>query len=158
LVILDDIASLEWLGFSLLDLSRFSRALKNLCAKVRRMLTLETVTVLQSNIDGCSIGCPASHRYSPRARCALAALAPIMHVSHRGQTSSQRTKRRSEWRGKYVPLLMHQNSPNTKICVHLGPSVKDTKEHIISRTSALQYRLTEASAIFFEKGTSTGVL
>lgn len=49
LVILDDIASLEWLGFSLLDLSRFSRALKNLCAKVRRMLTLETVTVLQSN-------------------------------------------------------------------------------------------------------------
>jgi len=36
--------------------------------------------------------------------------------------------------------------------------VKDTKEHTISRTSALQYRLTEASAIFFEKGTSTGVL
>ena len=34
LVILDDIASLEWLGFSLLDLSRFARALRSLCVKV----------------------------------------------------------------------------------------------------------------------------
>jgi hypothetical protein len=36
LVILDDITSLEWLGVSLLDLSRFSRALRTLCVKVRQ--------------------------------------------------------------------------------------------------------------------------
>jgi len=47
---------------------------------------------------------------------------------------------------------------NVKICVHLGPSMKDTKEHLIPRALALQYRLTESSAVFFEKGTSTGVL
>ncbi|KAI6040228.1 hypothetical protein EDC04DRAFT_1524713 [Pisolithus marmoratus] len=33
LVILDDFASLEWLGFSTLDLFRFARALKALCLK-----------------------------------------------------------------------------------------------------------------------------
>jgi hypothetical protein len=57
----------------------------------------------------------------------------------------------------FIPPKTHQNI-NIKICVHLGPSVKDTKEHVISRTSALQYRLTESGAVFFERGTSTGVL
>jgi len=60
-----------------------------------------TITTLQLNIDGCDIGCPASHRRSPRARCVFATLAPIMYVSHRGQTSSQWAKWRSERRGKY---------------------------------------------------------
>jgi hypothetical protein len=106
LVILDDITSLEWLGFSLLDLSRFARALRSLCAKVRRMLTL-TIAALQPNIDGCSIGRPASHRYSPRARCVVAALAPVMHISHRGQTSSQWTKWCSEWRGMYLCSIFY---------------------------------------------------
>lgn len=34
MVILDDITSLEWIGFSSLDLGRFSRALCSLCSKV----------------------------------------------------------------------------------------------------------------------------
>lgn len=36
LVILDDITLLEWLGVSLLDLSRFARAIRTLCVKVRQ--------------------------------------------------------------------------------------------------------------------------
>jgi hypothetical protein len=39
LVILDDIATLEWIGFSLLDVSRFARALWGACLKVRRLPT-----------------------------------------------------------------------------------------------------------------------
>lgn len=38
LVILDDIASLEWLGFSSLELFRFARALNTLCSKVGTFL------------------------------------------------------------------------------------------------------------------------
>ena len=38
LVILDDIATLEWIGFSLLDVSRFARALRGACLKVRRVI------------------------------------------------------------------------------------------------------------------------
>ena len=41
LVILDDIATLEWIGFSLLDVSRFARALRGACLKVRRLPALD---------------------------------------------------------------------------------------------------------------------
>jgi len=34
MVLLDDITSLEWIGFPLVDLVRFSRALRSLCFKV----------------------------------------------------------------------------------------------------------------------------
>lgn len=34
LVILDDITLLEWIGFPLIDIIRFSRALRALCQKV----------------------------------------------------------------------------------------------------------------------------
>ena len=34
MVILDDIASLEWIGFSSIEVTRFCRALKVLCLKV----------------------------------------------------------------------------------------------------------------------------
>jgi hypothetical protein len=40
LVILDDITSLQWIGFPLLELVRFSRALRALCLKVDRCLRL----------------------------------------------------------------------------------------------------------------------
>ena len=39
LVILDDIATLERIGFSSLDVSRFARALRGACLKVRRLST-----------------------------------------------------------------------------------------------------------------------
>ena len=39
LVILDDIGSLEWMGFSSLDVSRVARALRCACLKVRCLST-----------------------------------------------------------------------------------------------------------------------
>ncbi|OAX41148.1 hypothetical protein K503DRAFT_790990 [Rhizopogon vinicolor AM-OR11-026] len=125
LVILDDIASLEWLGFSLLDLSRFARALRSLCVKMNAALVVR------------------HHIVTPPEPDAL--------LQHLLQLCTYHIEVRPLASGR-------SGAVSGEICVHLGPSVKDTQEHLISRTSALQYRLTEASAVFFEKGTSTGVL
>ncbi|KAL4078303.1 hypothetical protein V8B97DRAFT_1251666 [Scleroderma yunnanense] len=45
-----------------------------------------------------------------------------------------------------------------EICLHPGPSTGDPNLGSIPRTTALQYRLTDGGAIFFNKGTSEGVL
>jgi len=45
-----------------------------------------------------------------------------------------------------------------QICLHPGPSMDDPNHRSIPRTTALQYRLTDGGAIFFNKGTSEGVL
>ncbi|KAG0700371.1 hypothetical protein DFH29DRAFT_635063 [Suillus ampliporus] len=125
LVILDDITSLEWLGCSLLDLSRFARALRSLCAKMDVALVVR------------------HHIVTPPEPDAL--------LQHLLQLCTYHIEVRPLASGR-------SGAVSGEICVHLGPSMKDTKEHLISRTSALQYRLTESSAVFFEKGTSTGVL
>ena len=39
LVTLDDTATLEWIGFSMLDVSKFAPALRGACLKVRRLST-----------------------------------------------------------------------------------------------------------------------
>ncbi|KAJ8597432.1 hypothetical protein M405DRAFT_724165 [Rhizopogon salebrosus TDB-379] len=125
LVILDDITSLEWLGFSLLDLSRFARALRSLCAKMDAALVVRY------------------HIVTPPEPDAL--------LQHLLQLCTYHIEVRPLASGR-------SGAVSGEICVHLGPGVEDTKEHLISRNSALQYRLTESGAIFFEKGTSTGVL
>jgi hypothetical protein len=40
LVIVDDISTLEWIGFSLLDVSRFVRALVAVCRRVSYLSSL----------------------------------------------------------------------------------------------------------------------
>ncbi|KAF9455941.1 hypothetical protein BDZ94DRAFT_1285309 [Collybia nuda] len=40
LVILDDIATLEWIGFELLDITRFCRALRGMCLKANATLVI----------------------------------------------------------------------------------------------------------------------
>lgn len=39
IVILDDITMLEWIGFPLIDVARFVRALRAVCSKVRLLLS-----------------------------------------------------------------------------------------------------------------------
>lgn len=125
LVILDDITSLEWFGVSLLDLSRFARALRTLCVKMDATLVIR------------------HHIVTPPEPDAL--------LQHLLQLCTYHIE--------VMPLASGRSGAvSGEICVHLGPTMKDTNEHVISRTSALQYRLTESSAVFFDKGTSTGVL
>ncbi|KAG2342813.1 hypothetical protein BDR05DRAFT_885305 [Suillus weaverae] len=125
LVILDDITSLEWLGVSLVDLSRFVRALRTLCVKMDAALVIR------------------HHIVTPPEPDAL--------LRHLLQLCTYHIEVRPLSSGR-------SGAVSGEICVHLGPSMKDTNEHVISRASALQYRLTESSAVFFDKGTSTGVL
>lgn len=125
LVILDDITSLEWLGVSLVDLSRFARALRTLCVKMDAALVVRHHIVTPSE--------------------------PDTLLRHLLQLCTYHIEVRPLASGR-------SGAVSGEVCVHLGPSMKDTNEHVISRTSALQYRLTESSAVFFDKGTSTGVL
>ncbi|KAG9316780.1 hypothetical protein JVU11DRAFT_2844 [Chiua virens] len=51
IVILDDIATLEWLGFSVLELTRFSRALRALCVKEGATLLIRHHVLNRSEPD-----------------------------------------------------------------------------------------------------------
>ncbi|KIJ97988.1 hypothetical protein K443DRAFT_681125 [Laccaria amethystina LaAM-08-1] len=51
LVILDDIATLEWIGFSLLDVSRFARALWGACLKAKATLIIRHHVVTSGDPD-----------------------------------------------------------------------------------------------------------
>jgi len=45
-----------------------------------------------------------------------------------------------------------------ELCLHLGPVESKPSYPLITRSAALQYRLTDGGAMFFNKGTSEGVL
>ncbi|KIJ68092.1 hypothetical protein HYDPIDRAFT_126768 [Hydnomerulius pinastri MD-312] len=125
LVILDDIASLEWLGFSALDLSRFCRALKVLCLKSNATLVIRHHILNPSEPD------PLFH--SLQQLCSY-------HVEVRPLASGR------------------SGAVSGEVCLHVGPVESEPSLRLIARPTALQYRLTDGGAIFFEKGTSEGVL
>ncbi|KAL0961201.1 hypothetical protein HGRIS_006169 [Hohenbuehelia grisea] len=49
-------------------------------------------------------------------------------------------------------------SVSGEVALHSGPNAPLKGTRVFSRSSALQYRLTETGVIFFERGTSSGVL
>lgn len=55
MVIMDDIASLSWTGFSSLDLIRFSRAIRSLCLKVISICALINYTLITLNQSHASL-------------------------------------------------------------------------------------------------------
>lgn len=122
---MDDLASLEWLGFPILDLSRFLRALRALCSKTGGTLVIcyhilnpsEPDILLQLLLQLCSY-----------------------HVEVRPLASGR------------------SGAVSGEISLHAGPSESDPTIPLTPRKSALQYRLTDGGAIFFNKGTSEGVL
>ncbi|KAH7911025.1 hypothetical protein BJ138DRAFT_1172790 [Hygrophoropsis aurantiaca] len=125
LVILDDITVLEWLGFSLVDLTRFTRALRNLCMKVEATLIIRCHIVNAPEIDSL--------------------------LQHLFQLSSYHIE--------VKPLASGRSGAvSGEVCLHLGPVEEEPNIPLVSRAAAVQYRLTDSGAIFFEKGTSGGVL
>lgn len=125
LVILDDIASLEWIGFSTLDLFRFARALKALCLKSGATLVIR-------------------HH--------------ILDVSEPGHLFRLLLQLCS-YHIEVCPLASGRSGAvSGELCLHSGPCKSEFKNRLLSRTSALQYRLTDGGAMFFNKGTSEGVL
>ncbi|KIK99385.1 hypothetical protein PAXRUDRAFT_532588 [Paxillus rubicundulus Ve08.2h10] len=125
LVILDDIASLEWLGFSVLDLSRLCRALKAFCLKERATLVIR------------------HHIISPSE--------PGILFQHLLQLCSYHVEVRPLSSGR-------SGAVSGELCLHTGPVESEPSQQLIARPTALQYRLTDGGAIFFNKGTSEGVL
>lgn len=125
LVILDDISSLEWLGFSPLALFRFARALKALCLKSGATLVIR-LHILDASEPG--------HLF--RLLLQLCSY----HIEVRPLASGR------------------SGAVSGELCLHSGPCESGFKSRPLSRTSALQYRLTDGGAMFFNKGTSEGVL
>ncbi|GLB36869.1 putative elongation complex protein 6 [Lyophyllum shimeji] len=125
LVILDDIASLQWIGFSLLDISRFTRALCGICRKAN-------VTLLIRH-----------HNVTPEEPDDL-----FRHVLHL-----------CTYHLEVRPLSSGRSgSVSGEIALHPGMSTPPSAVKLIPRSSAIQYRLTDTGAVFFERGTGGGVL
>ncbi|KAH7928892.1 hypothetical protein BV22DRAFT_1030077 [Leucogyrophana mollusca] len=125
LVILDDIATLQWLGFTSIDLTRFSRSLRNLCAKADATLIIRHHLVNPPEVE------------------------PLLQ--HLFQLSSYHIEVRPLASGR-------SGAVSGEVCLHLGPAEGDATCPLTSRAGAIQYRLTDGGAIFFDKGTSGGVL
>ncbi|KZT65043.1 hypothetical protein DAEQUDRAFT_814575 [Daedalea quercina L-15889] len=126
LVILDDVSSLEWIGFSTADLSRFLRALSALCRKSNAALVIRHHIVTPGDPDDL--------------------------LRHLLQLASHHVDVRPLSSGR-------SGAVSGEIALHAGaccPPASQVK--MIPRSTALQYRLTDAGATFFNKGTSAGVL
>ncbi|KAF8345795.1 hypothetical protein F5887DRAFT_1074220 [Amanita rubescens] len=123
-VILDDITTLEWIGFHPLDVMRFVRALRALCIKANATLIVR------------------HHRLSDE---------PDNLFSHLYQLSTYHLEVRGLASGR-------SGSVSGEIALHPGPATIPKDVSIIPRSRAMQYRLTDASAVFFEKGTGVAVL
>jgi len=124
LVILDDITTLEWIGFRQLDVMRFARALRALCVKSNATLIVR------------------HHRLSDEPDDLFTHLYQLCtyHLEVRGLASGR------------------SGSVSGEIALHPGPATIPKDVNIIPRSRAMQYRLTDASAVFFEKGTGVAVL
>ncbi|KAM6497605.1 hypothetical protein JOM56_005553 [Amanita muscaria] len=128
LVILDDISTLEWIGFTSDDVVRFVRALRGACIKTNATLIVRHHRV-SNDVASDDL---FSHLYQ---MCTY-------HLEVRGLASGR------------------SGSVSGEIALHAGPGTAPTKDsvNLLPRSCAMQYRLTDTSAVFFEKGTGGAVL
>ncbi|KAH6903399.1 hypothetical protein BKA70DRAFT_1194401 [Coprinopsis sp. MPI-PUGE-AT-0042] len=126
LVILDDAATLEWIGHSSLDIWRFVRKLRAVCLKANATLIIRHHVASANDpddlflqlVDVCSYHVDVRPLYSGRS----------------GAVSGE-------------------------VAIHAGSLSKNAEPvKLIPRSAALQYRLTDNGPVYFEKGTSEGVL
>ncbi|KAH6901022.1 hypothetical protein BKA70DRAFT_1388700 [Coprinopsis sp. MPI-PUGE-AT-0042] len=126
LVILDDTATLEWIGHSSLDIWRFVRKLRAIWLKSNATLIVRHHVASANDpddlflqlVDVCSYHLDVRPLYSGRS----------------GAVSGE--------------VAMHAGS--------LSKNAEPVK--LIGRSAPLQYRLTDNGPVYFEKGTSEGVL
>ncbi|KAJ3561890.1 hypothetical protein NP233_g9916 [Leucocoprinus birnbaumii] len=125
LVILDDVSTLEWIGFSLLDVSRFVRALVAACRHANATLIIRHHLTLSDEIDDLF----------------------------------RRLLQLSTYHLEVLSLSSGRSGAvSGEIALHSGPSTPNGPVKLIPRSSALQYRLTDTGAVFFERGTGAAVL
>ncbi|KAJ7736867.1 hypothetical protein B0H16DRAFT_110288 [Mycena metata] len=126
LVIVDDLATLDWLGFSVLDITRFCRALAATCRKANATLLIR------------------QHLLAPDA-------APDELFRALNQLCT--------YHMEVLPLASGRSGAvSGQVALHLGPGTPKSGVRLLSRSVALQYKLSDGGAVFFERGTGAGVL
>ncbi|KAI0674891.1 hypothetical protein C8Q78DRAFT_965147 [Trametes maxima] len=124
-VVLDDIAALEWIGVTIMDIVRFSRALSALCRKFDASLVLRY-----------HVTTPGEHDDVLRQLLQIC----TYHID-------------------VFPLSSGRSGTvSGQVALHCGPSVPEPRHRLVTRSSAVQYRLTDVGSIFFDRGTGNGVL
>lgn len=125
LIILDDIATLEWIGISVLELVRFARALCALCRKTNAALVLRHHVVTPGEPDDL-------------LRRLLQLCTYHMDV---------------------LPLSSGRSgSVSGQVALHAGSAAINAPFRLVPRHGAVHYKLSDAGAVFFDRGTGGGVL
>ncbi|KZP16936.1 hypothetical protein FIBSPDRAFT_1047213 [Athelia psychrophila] len=128
LLIITDLAALEWIGIAPIALTRFIRAIKSLASRTASTLLFHH-PLLPPETD---------------APSESALLRTLMQVC--------------EYHVDVLPLKSGPSgSVSGEISLHLGPTGTKEGKHI-PRSAAIQYRLTDTGAVFFGRGTGGGVL
>lgn len=125
LVILDDISSLEWIGYPTDDLSQFCRALVALARKYNSPL------VIRHHITTAD---------APDDLYRLLLQLCTYHIDVRPLSTGR------------------SGAVSGEISLQSGPSNAATRVKTIPGHRAVQYRLTDTAAVYFEKGTGQVVL
>ncbi|KAJ3765950.1 hypothetical protein FB446DRAFT_654531 [Lentinula raphanica] len=130
LVILDDVSVLEWIGYETMEIVRLCRALRALCIKNQATLVIRNhVVVTPGELDPLF-----RHLYS---LCTYHLDVQPLTSGRSGDVSGQ--------------VALH-HGPNA------FPASTSTTVKTRQRSAALHYRLTDGAAVFFERGSSRGVL
>ncbi|GJE92803.1 hypothetical protein PsYK624_089600 [Phanerochaete sordida] len=125
LVIADDLSTLEWIGISSVEVSRFARAVCALCRKSNAALFIRHHIVTPGELDDL--------------------LRLLLQLC--------------TYRVDVFPLSSGRSgSVSGQVALHLGAGQAEQGFRAIPRGAALLYRLTDAGALFFERGTGAGVL
>ncbi|KAG6830281.1 hypothetical protein H0H92_001547 [Tricholoma furcatifolium] len=125
LIILDDITALQWIGFSVLDIERFTRSLCAASRKARSTFVIRHHNVTPEEPDD--------------------VFRHLLHLC----TYHLEVRPLSSGRSGAV---------SGEISLHAGLSTPPSEVKLIPRTAAIQYRLTDTGANFFDRGTGGGVL
>jgi len=133
LVILDNVSTLEWAGMPPTEVVRLLRALRALCSQKGAALLVR------------------AHTVGPVADVAKGAAAEGVALRHLRATCDAHVEVR--------PLVSGRSGAvSGEIAMHAGPLIQDRSFVPIRAERALQYRLTDSGAVFFERGTGGNVL
>ncbi|KAI0058732.1 hypothetical protein BV25DRAFT_1810118 [Artomyces pyxidatus] len=124
LVIVDDLATLEWMGYSFLEVNRLSRALVSCCGKTNVALVIRHHVVVPEEPDAIL-----------RTLLQLC----VHHLEVRPLSSGK------------------SGAVSGEVALHTRNTL-DSPVRQIPRSHAIQYRLTEYHAVYFERGTGSMVL
>ncbi|RDX55242.1 hypothetical protein OH76DRAFT_1397642 [Lentinus brumalis] len=125
LVIVDDLSSMEWIGITVEEIARFTRAL---CALSR-----------QRN----------------------ASLVLGHHIVTPGEPDEllKRLLQLCSYHMDVFPLSSGRSgSVSGQVALHLGPASAEAGHPLVSRSTAVHYKLTDSGSMFFERGTGNSVL